>query len=821
MYSIKCNIKDKTKIGNIPVDEDGNFIIYDDIYPTNGAKALSPKLSLKDNGPGQLDFKLPPGNVGYDLLERMSSEIIICRNGSEIWSGRIISETNDFQNNRTLVCEGALAYLNDTTQEQRIYENYTISDFLVEILEEHRSKVVDEKNKIWFGGCDFSGSETYSFKTKDNATLSVISEQLINRFGGHVIIKREIIQEAGPQPVNCLYYHQNYYNEHSQTINFGHNLLDFTRNWEVVEFSNVVTPRYNNGEDEETGLDDCIYATVANNGSRYITNESSISEIGWIESVIDLDETGLDDLLQLDNTFKKLCNNAGDIELSIAAHIPNYGNYRLFVPDGLDWNLEPNYDVIISGSSITRLDRIKKALRDYIGNNSIPENSKIMPRLFLGLIILIIFIYEEGTTEAITEVDEDVIPVLLKIAGENYLSDQQFNNIIIDINAVDLNYLGITSDYIGLLDTIRCISAPHNFNKSLPVTELTMQLDKPDSSTYTLSGTFNNGDFEVAASSISAPTASGSISEQYSDIIKNEKKAFRDATRLINSATRGHVTIQRSIKGTESIAIAENLSYDPKTDLWDEGTKLWKWNLGGLGYSTDGGRNYSGAAITMDGTINANFLKVGTISDQQNNVVWNLNSGELIINKGHIQMGYRQATQTYRFEVTNSGVITAREGNIGGFTIDDNSIYNDVISLENDGIWIKKGSDNFIGKIGSNSWKNHPSRKGLVMDLNNNGSYICWAYEESSSSDEFTVKLLYAAEDFLMFDEDTINCLCTFDLQNNYMKYCKIDSSTVAAVNENGRCVTDGYVYLPTLIEEGKVTLAKKVLIQSGFILPP
>lgn len=68
-------------------------------------------------------------------------------------------------------------------------------------------------------------------------------------------------------------------------------------------------------------------------------------------------------------------------------------------------------------------------------------------------------------------------------------------------------------------------------------------------------------------------------------------------------------------------------------------TKVWRWNLGGLGYS---GNGYSGdyrAAITQGGaivadfitagTLTANILKAGIISDTAGRSFWNLESGEL------------------------------------------------------------------------------------------------------------------------------------------------------------------------------------------------
>ena len=65
-------------------------MIYSDVSPTESRKADSPKLTLKDNAAGSLEITLPPGNAGYDILKRMTSEIIVSRDKQELWRGRIL-----------------------------------------------------------------------------------------------------------------------------------------------------------------------------------------------------------------------------------------------------------------------------------------------------------------------------------------------------------------------------------------------------------------------------------------------------------------------------------------------------------------------------------------------------------------------------------------------------------------------------------------------------------------------------------------------------------------------------------------------------------
>ncbi len=91
-------------------------------------------------------------------------------------------------------------------------------------------------------------------------------------------------------------------------------------------------------------------------------------------------------------------------------------------------------------------------------------------------------------------------------------------------------------------------------------------------------------------------------------------KTANQSTQLINDAIGGHVLVRRAPGETNEILIMD--SADP-----DQAVKIWRWNMGGLGYSDNctgadnPARQYE-VAMTMDGAINANFIKTGKIAAQ-------------------------------------------------------------------------------------------------------------------------------------------------------------------------------------------------------------
>ena len=656
--------------------------IYNDLNLSGNINALTPKLDLADNTAGTFEITLPVGNAGYETLERLSSEIIVKRYNEEIWAGRIISEQKNFQNSRILTCEGELAYFNDTTQPPNEYVDVQIYDFIDAILEEHNSKVSENK-QFEMGSITVHG--TVSGVTNNETTMEAMSGHLVDKFGGHIRIRR-VYDENGTLH-KYLDYLEDYPNTNAQTIRFGENMLDFTLDLDMSEYATVIMPRGSKLDSSPIeSVDAYLDVSSVNGGSRYVTNEEAIKKYGWIEMVV-------------------------------------------------DW-------------------------------------------------------------EDVTEASE-----LLQKA-KNYLADKQFDDMVIEVSAVDLRYLSKDVQPINLLDNVRCISKPHGMSRVFPVTELSIQLDSPENSTYTLGS--KSKESTLTASTRAANTE---ILDRIAKI-PNEKtildKAKDNASSIINMATQGYVTIIKNQNGSEYLAVSSenaNVAYDPETDEWSEDTKLWIWNVNGLGYSKNGGRKYD-TAITMDGAIvadyittgsmSANRIRTGILKDEKGNTSWNLNTGVLTMKKGSISLGMSSSFPDGRFSVDDDGYLTAEYGNIGGFTISSDSIFNDVISLKTDGIYFYDSkSGDLFGRYAINKWviKSEDGdlinqSQGLTISTEciidettkKDMGYIMFGHRDKASDDYITMKLMYtptdlSAGDGSVFRGDRLHLGTNFQLDHYCFEY--------------------------------------------------
>lgn len=116
------------------------------------------------------------------------------------------------------------------------------------------------------------------------------------------------------------------------------------------------------------------------------------------------------------------------------------------------------------------------------------------------------------------------------------------------------------------------------------------------------------------------------------------QRAIENATKLITGQDGGYVVMNATADGHPYEILIMN------TDNIQTATKLWRWNLGGLGYSSTGYNGQYGTAITMDGaivadyittgTLNAGLIKAGIIEDEAHKNYWNMISGEFKLSDG-------------------------------------------------------------------------------------------------------------------------------------------------------------------------------------------
>lgn len=119
-----------------------------------------------------------------------------------------------------------------------------------------------------------------------------------------------------------------------------------------------------------------------------------------------------------------------------------------------------------------------------------------------------------------------------------------------------------------------------------------------------------------------------SINDPNSAARQRETSAVDAATKLITGAKGGNVRFVHDGNGKPT----ELLIMD--TDDIATAQKVWRFNIGGFGFSSNGYNGIYATAITQDGHIVADFMDVGTLSavlikSTDGKSKWNLSTGEM------------------------------------------------------------------------------------------------------------------------------------------------------------------------------------------------
>lgn len=216
-----------------------DILLHDQSSPDKSIHLITPNLKMQENAAGSFDFIIPTDHAAYNEVDLITSTIVIKKENRIIWTGRPLQEQEDFWGRKKYTCEGALAFLNDTYQPNIKYSETNNRVLFSSIINEHNKKVNDSRKFLVGAITVVDTNDPYEYTTDYEKTWDVIKSMFLDRLDGHILITYS--SETGYTPI--INYFAEYPNLSSQTINFGENLLDFTKNWDLSKICTVVIPK--------------------------------------------------------------------------------------------------------------------------------------------------------------------------------------------------------------------------------------------------------------------------------------------------------------------------------------------------------------------------------------------------------------------------------------------------------------------------------------------------------------------------------------------------------------------------------------------------
>lgn len=646
---------------------------------------ISPTVKIGENTAGSFEFSILPKHPHYEEVNELTSVITAYDGDEEIFCGRVVEITKDLYNRKKVICEGELAYFNDSIQRPAKYQGLTVRGYLETLVNIHNQQVknqgIDKTFKV--GAVTVQDNNDYVYKyTNWESTLEVIKTDLLNTYGGYLRIRKE-------NGVRYIDYLADYPNTNTQVIEFGSNLLDFTHDMVASDIVTAVIPLGARLEDvtEVEGLDAYLTIKDVNGGVDYVYSQEAVKSYGWIFKTVKWDDVHV-----ADNLLRKGKEYLSDIQfaqitLTVSAvdlHMLHVDMERIKVldeirvtssPNGLDrffpvsemtiYLDKPSNNKLTLGTSYsknslsTKTESNMTSIKDKI--DSLPNKSEIL---------------EEARENASQLIHSATNGHVVTTADEQLIMDTADKKTARKLWRWNLNGLGYSkTGYNGTYETA-------------------ITMDGQIVGERLVGGSVTTDKLSVSYKS--------SVEKQISDAI-NDSNDYTD-DKLKSYWTR--VEVETAIKNTKDAVLIS--AKETATSYTDDKLKS---------YSTSAQIKVKTDSIESEVKKKLNSSELSTKIQQNASAVkiaWNNISKYVQFESGELRI--------YDSAVTSSHKLVSKFN------------YNGCHFYRN---------DYYVGKIGTNELQSDSSKKGLNFDLESNGAYITWASKDSSSANVYTMKWTY------------------------------------------------------------------------------
>lgn len=646
---------------------------------------IDPKVDLEVNKAGSFTFKMPPTHPQYDLPKKMLSCIQVLQDDVEVFNGRITECKIDFYNRKQFTCEGQLAYLNDSIQRPDEYHDMTVRGYLETLIAEHNKQVSkDRQFKVGIVTVTDNNDSLYRY-TNYNSTMKEIKEDLVDDLGGYLRVRN-----VGD--VHYIDYIAEYDNTNTQSIEFGENLLDFSRNTDVTDIATVIIPLGAKLEESPiAALEQRLTIESVNNGSDSIVNLEAVKEFGYITKTVTWDDVTTPEMLLYKGKKYMSDQQFDSMTLEVKAVDMHWTD-----SDVEQFKLG---DRVKAHSSLHRLDRYFPLSKMTLQLNNLSSST-----FTLGTVINTKLTAKTSQATFTASKAVDTIPVPSAIVK------QAVDQATALITAATHGHVVTTANEQLIMDTNDVNTAQKVWRWNL--------------NGLGYSGTGYNGTYKTAITMdgqiVGERLVGGSVSAEKLDITYRnqviqeiadaEESARSDAEDYTDGQLKSYYTkseVETSIKNTKDAVL---LSAKETAEQYVDG-KL---------------KNYSTSAQ----------IKVKTDSIETE-VSKKLNSSDLSTkiqqNSYAVKIAWNNISKYIQFEYGEMRIYESTTQN-------SNTL---LMSMTSTGAWYYyKGAT--IGKIGTNGWSGDSTFRGLMFDLQNGADYMGWGYQDSPGSNYY-VKLIYYA----------------------------------------------------------------------------
>jgi len=725
MYSIMLDPQANGKWEHLYHQGDEDFTAYD----------VKCTLTMGDSGSLALTVPITNPNVGRIVTRK--SLLDFKRDGDSLGIFEVREISHNIYGDAEIYAVGEMAWLFDSVQPQKEYNNYSVRMFIDALLIVHNAQCTD--HKFYVGQVNVSGANESIYRfTNREQTLDALRDKLSDRLGGYFRVRRS----GGIRYLDYVDA-QVYGNESEQTIRFGENILDYTDNYDVNDICTELVPlgaRLENdkGDNSTIGnLEKRVDITSVNTyGRDYIFNNTLVNRFGHIRTTRIWDDvtvprnlltkarTWLDseqyermhitvravDLSMSDSQFGEL--RMGDRAYVVADEL---GMRRTFPIFSRTYNPDdPSQDVIELGDTM--------AMKTSFISSQVRSSSETQRRADE---------HERIQAQWLTDAINNVTAMMTGSRGGYKITEYDSDGRWL------ADYIMDSADK----STAKIVKKVTVDGTAYSRTGINGPYDTAIMANGTILGKY------IQAHSIQAEQISQSYTSQWQDA---DTKTLTTAR---SEFTAADAKISASVTAVQEDANGKITKLDSRLTITEKGieTKVTKGKI----------------SSTISQTAEKIFIDADKFG-------WSATNSSMTLD------GTLTADKAKFTNCDVSGKITATTGSIGGYTIESKKIYNDVVSLEEDGIWFFRKKHK-IGRIGTNEIVNKPNQHGIVFDLDTGGNYLAWAAKDTAQDEYYNIKMVYARAATADFRTKHLSFSCDTDFRNWDAYRLWIDTATGGA----------------------------------------
>lgn len=215
----------------------GYRVLYDNqllFDPYTDDRITDTKLSSKLNAASYFDFTIAPTHSLYSKLAERAGEVRIYFNRLILFKGEITQIEEDFEGNRSVSCTGVLDYLTATRVrpystvegEQPLKAPSSFDGYFQWLIDQHNSNCLDSRKHFSVGvnQGNMLDKNNYIYRSSEErpTTASEIEDKILNSAGGYLFVRYQ-------DDLNILDLYADVHDVNTQIIDYGVNMLDFTK----------------------------------------------------------------------------------------------------------------------------------------------------------------------------------------------------------------------------------------------------------------------------------------------------------------------------------------------------------------------------------------------------------------------------------------------------------------------------------------------------------------------------------------------------------------------------------------------------------------